>query len=153
MLFRNCAGGIVFSGEKVLLIKNDKDEWVMPKGVVREGRHRREVATERVRLEAGVEARVLGAAGETCYEFYSMTRRRPVCNRVQWYLMAAETDVCAPSAREGFFDGGFFDRDDALSRITYTQDRSLLAVAFAMYQEMRREENTAAPLTTAGVQM
>ena len=35
MLFRNCAGGIVFSGEKVLLIKNDKDEWVMPKGVVR----------------------------------------------------------------------------------------------------------------------
>lgn len=137
MLFRNCAGGIVFCGDQVLLLKNEKDEWVLPKGAVREGDSRRAVAQARVLAEGGVDARVLGAAGETCYEFYSITRRRPVCNRVQWYVMSADSPQCAPAAREGFFDGGFFDHDDALTRITYTQDRSLLAVAYDKYYEMR----------------
>ena len=37
MIIRNCAGGIVFCGDKVLLLRNDKHEWVFPKGVVRAG--------------------------------------------------------------------------------------------------------------------
>lgn len=141
MLFRNCAGGIVFSGEKVMLLKNDKGEWILPKGVVREGESRREVAQNRVLIEAGVEARVMSMAGETCYEFYSATRRRPVCNRVQWYLMTAPAPRCVPNPREGFVDGGFFDHDDALTRVTYTQDRSLLAVAFQLYNELKNADN------------
>ncbi|HHT62421.1 MAG TPA: NUDIX hydrolase, partial [Clostridia bacterium] len=37
MLFRQCAGGIVFFNDKVLLLQNEKNEWVFPKGVIRNG--------------------------------------------------------------------------------------------------------------------
>ncbi|MBE5776088.1 MAG: NUDIX hydrolase [Clostridiales bacterium] len=139
MLYRNCAGGVVFSGSKVLLLKNDKGEWVLPKGLVQEGESRREVARERVLREAGVECRFVAMVGETEYEFYSATRKKPVCNQVVWYLMEAKDIHCVPNAREGFGDGGFFDRDDALTRVTYTQDRALLAEAWRRWQELRGE--------------
>ena len=34
---RNCAGGVVFFDNKVYLLKNDKGEWVLPKGVIKTG--------------------------------------------------------------------------------------------------------------------
>lgn len=139
MLYRNCAGGVVFSGSKVLLLKNEKGEWVLPKGHVEEGESRREVARERVMREAKVESRVLGVAGETEYEFYSSTRKKPVCNQVVWYVMEARDAVCTPNAREGFEDGGFFDKDDALTRVSYTQDRALVAQAYLILEKMREE--------------
>ena len=35
MIVRNCSGGIVFTGDKVLLVCNDKQEWGFPKGAVK----------------------------------------------------------------------------------------------------------------------
>ena len=35
MIVRNCSGGIVFSGDKVLIVSNDKHEWGFPKGAVK----------------------------------------------------------------------------------------------------------------------
>ena len=87
MLFRSCAGGLVFCEDSVLILKNEKDEWVLPKGVIRTGDYAREVALRRVKAEAGVEAEILSSIGETNYEFYSITRKRPVCNQVTWYLL------------------------------------------------------------------
>ena len=54
MLVRQCAGGVVFLGDKVFLLKNDKGEWVLPKGVIRNGKTASEVALSRVRYEGGV---------------------------------------------------------------------------------------------------
>lgn len=134
MLFRNCAGGIVFCGDQVLLQKNEKDEWVMPKGVIREGMDMRQVALSRVKAEAGVDAAILGSAGETCYEFYSVTRGRPVCNKIQWFIMTADSTDTIPAAP--YTQAAFFPYDAALAQVTYTQDRSLLAVAWEKYREM-----------------
>ena len=49
---RNCAGGVVFAGDDVFLLKNDKGEWIMPKGIIRDRRNAREVALYRVEDEA-----------------------------------------------------------------------------------------------------
>ena len=54
MLQRNCAGGVVFSGEKLLLLRNDKNEWVLPKGLVPAGALSYQVAKDRVAAEADV---------------------------------------------------------------------------------------------------
>ena len=35
-VIRNCAGGIVFCGDELFLLKSDKGEWVLPKGVIRD---------------------------------------------------------------------------------------------------------------------
>ena len=84
MLFRDCAGGVVFCGEKVFLLKNEKDEWVLPKGRIRDDKLSTETAIERVKIEAGIDAQILLSVGETHYEFYSNTRRVPVANRINW---------------------------------------------------------------------
>lgn len=138
MLFRNCAGGVVFSGEDVFLLRNDKGEWVLPKGVIRNGELANEVALRRVKEETGVEARIIGPAGETCYEFYSQTRRRPVTNRIDWFLMEAVSRDYAVSAKDGFVDGGFFHITDALDRITYSQDRSIVKLSYQKYRQVRK---------------
>jgi 8-oxo-dGTP pyrophosphatase MutT (NUDIX family) len=134
MLFRDCAGGVVFHRDKVFLLQNEKEEWVLPKGRIRDNKLSTETALERVKHEAGIDADILGSVGETHYEFYSHTRRAPVANRINWYIMRAKDNCFAVNPGLQYRGGGFFSIDDALERITYSQDRGLVSVAYRHYQ-------------------
>ncbi|MDI9505661.1 MAG: NUDIX hydrolase [Clostridiales bacterium] len=134
MIMRICAGGVVFCGDYVFLLKNDKEEWVLPKGVIRDRRSSRDVAVDRVLKEAGIRATILTQAGETSYEFYSLTRHQPVCNKITWYVMEAPNTSYRIAFEQGFTDGDFFPIEQALEKITYTQDRELLACAYEKYK-------------------
>jgi hypothetical protein len=136
MLVRNCSGGVVFSGDKVLLLQNDKHEWVFPKGVIRTGDFSDEVAVHRVLVEAGVKARIKCPAGRTNYEFYSISRQRPVCNKIEWYIMSADETATTPNEAQNFLDGGFFPVEEALEKVTYSQDKSLLILSYQKYKGM-----------------
>ncbi len=136
MLVRNCAGGIVFSGEKVLLLKNDKNEWVLPKGVVRQGDLANEVALKRVKEEVGITAEIVSAAGRTNYEFFSVTRQRPVCNKITWYIMKSPNEEFKVNTKENFIDAGFFSMEEAFEKVTYSQDRSLLHLSYMKLKEL-----------------
>jgi len=143
MIKRSCSGGVVFHGDSVFLLRNDKGEWVLPKGVIRERRKSEEVALERVRVEAGLEAEILAAAGSTSYEFYSQTRRQPVCNTILWYVMEAASPRYRICFEQGFTDGDWFPIDKAIERVTYSQDKSLVKVAYAMYEGLKGRETGA----------
>ncbi|EPR14281.1 NUDIX hydrolase [Ruminiclostridium papyrosolvens] len=136
MLVRNCAGGVVFSGEKVFLLKNEKDEWVLPKGVIRSGDYPDEVAKRRVKEETGIDAEIILAAGNTNYEFFSVTRQRPVCNKITWYVMKSLNDNFDINKEDNFSEGGYFSIEEALEKITYSQDRALINLSFAKYKEL-----------------
>ncbi|MBP5492842.1 MAG: NUDIX domain-containing protein [Clostridiales bacterium] len=136
MLERNCAGGIVFFHDSVLLLQNEKAEWCFPKGVIRTVEKPEDVALERVSVEAGVKAKILFPVGRTNYEFYSITRQRPVCNKIVWYVMRSEDDKVTPNAEQNFSKGGFFPVEEALEMVTYSQDRSLLMMAYQRYKEL-----------------
>ena len=56
MIVRRCAGGVVFYANKVLLLKNDRHEWTLPKGKVLEGQLAADSAVCRVKDETGVNA-------------------------------------------------------------------------------------------------
>ncbi|MCR4441675.1 MAG: NUDIX hydrolase [Peptococcaceae bacterium] len=140
MLTRVCAGGVVFQEDRVFILKNDKGEWVLPKGVVRSNEMTRDVALRRVKHEGGVEAEVISPAGETNYEFYSYSRKMPVCNIIDWFIMEATTDNVSINKEEGFQDGGFFPIDEAVDKITYSQDKSLIRLAYKKYQDFRKME-------------
>ncbi len=136
MLVRNCSGGIVFCGDKVLILQNDKHEWIFPKGVIRSQAQPEEVALSRVQVEAGVEARIIASAGRTNYEFYSLTRQRPVCNKITWYIMSTDKEEAVPNPAQDFISAEFIDVDAALERVTYSQDKSLLMLSFQKYKEL-----------------
>ena len=76
MIVRNCSGGIVFVGDKVLIVGNDKQEWGFPKGVVKSDADLSlsAFAKDRVKSETGVDAKVLAPCGKTNYEYYSISR-------------------------------------------------------------------------------
>ena len=134
MIFRKCAGGVVFFGDKVFLLRNEKNEWVLPKGVIREKQLTNDVALERVFKEAGIKANIISPAGETSYEFYSMTRRQPVCNKITWYVMQADSPAYRIAFEQGFTDGDYYPIERGLELITYSQDKALVNVAYEKYK-------------------
>ncbi len=136
MLVRNCAGGVVFFGDKVFLLKNEKEEWVLPKGVIKNGDYPDEVALNRVKEETGIDAQIISTAGNTHYEFFSVTRQRPVCNKITWYIMKSQNDKFNINKEQNFYDGGYFTIDEALQKITYSQDKSLINLSFSKYREL-----------------
>ena len=138
MIFRNCAGGVVFCGDKVFLLRNEKEEWVLPKGVIRDKRLAQDVALDRVFKEAGIKAQIISPAGQTSYEFYSITRHQPVCNRITWYVMRADTLDYRIAFEQGFTDGDYFPFDVAMDKITYSQDKALVSVAYEKYKSLEK---------------
>lgn len=136
MIVRDCTGGIVFHEDKVLLLENDKHEWAFPKGVIRPGQKMTEVAVSRIKIETGIEAKILAPCGKTNYEFYSVSRRKPVHNNVSWFVMKALTNEITVDASEGFLEAKFFPIEDAIDMITYSQDKTLLMVAYQRYKEL-----------------
>ncbi|MCT4593381.1 MAG: NUDIX hydrolase [Anaeromicrobium sp.] len=140
MLFRNCAGGVVFSEDKVLLLRNEKNEWILPKGVIRNGNLSCDVAIDRVREETGVDAEIVSSVGDTCYEFFSISRQKPVCNEINWYLMRALNEDCVLNKELDFIDVGFFKVDKALDMITYSQDKSLVRLSYNKFKSLIVQE-------------
>ncbi|TZE83591.1 NUDIX domain-containing protein [Calorimonas adulescens] len=139
MLMRSCAGGVVFKDESVFLLKNEKNEWVLPKGVIRDNRTDVDVAIERVKKETGLKnVNIISPAGETSYEFYSITRKVPVYNEIVWYIMTTEDEDYNVSTEDGFQDGGFYPIEDALEMVTYSQDKSLVYLSYKRYKEMKK---------------
>ncbi|MDD4048754.1 MAG: NUDIX hydrolase [Clostridia bacterium] len=133
MLTRGCAGGVVFIKDRVFIMKNEKGEWVLPKGVIRNNQLALDVALDRVKHEGGVDATIVSPAGETSYEFYSVSRKMPVCNKIDWFIMEATSKSFSVNKEEGFSEGGFFLIADALEKITYSQDKSLIHLAYQKY--------------------
>lgn len=137
MLIRNCAGGVVFHGDKVFLLLNEKGEWVLPKGVLKNGDLSAETAVKRVQEEGGISAEIISTAGNTSYEFFSVTRQKPVCNKITWYLMKANEPSYKVSQEDNFEDGGFFYIEEAMNKITYSQDKSLVSLSYKKYKELQ----------------
>lgn len=140
MIFRNCAGGVVFYANQVFLLKNEKNEWVLPKGKIRNNVTSLDAALGRVKIETGIDAEVLSNAGETCYEFFSISRKQPVCNQITWYIMHAKSKDFEINKEMGFKEGGFYLIDEALDMISYSQDQSLVNLSYKKYKDIMKEK-------------
>ncbi len=130
MLLRDCAGGVIFFDDKLFLLLNEKSEWVMPKGLIKNGENPQDAAIRRVFEETGIKGKIIEQAGRTYYEFYSVTRQMPVCNRIAWYIMQADKDVYEITETEKYTKGGFFPIPEALEMVTYSQDKSLVMQSY-----------------------
>lgn len=136
MIVRCCSGGVVFYANKVLLVKNDKGEWTLPKGKIVGDALPNESAVERVKIETGVDAKMVDIAGDTIYEFFSKTRNQRVCNAIMWYVMEAKnTDTVIASE---FLDGGFYKVKDALDMLTHAKEKSLVDISYNKYKHLKK---------------
>lgn len=139
MLMRSFAGGVVFSGDKVLLLKNERDEWVLPRGVMHDGELSSEAAVRRIREESGIATEIVFTAGQTSYEFSSTTHKKPFCNKTTWYIMKSlngENKMKNNSSR--FMD--FVRIDEAMNLINSGHDKSLVSLSYKKYRELEQNK-------------
>ena len=137
MILRRCAGGIVFYANKVLIVKNDKGEWTIPKGKIRENDIASEVAPQKVKDEVEVEAKVLDMAGDTMYEFYSKTRHQKVCNAIMWYIMESDNTEYNIND-EDITEAGFFKVKDALDMLAHNKEKSLVEISYRKFKDLKK---------------
>lgn len=135
MLVRSFAGGVVFSGDKVLLRKCE-DGWVLPREQLRNGELPNEVALKKISQESGIQAELVSSVGQTSYECFPMTRQTPFLNKITWYIMKSRNDKIN---EENFNkDSAFVDIDEAMKLMKYSQDKSLVNLSFMKYREMEQ---------------
>ena len=138
MIVRRCSGGVVFYANKVLLVEHDRGEWTLPKGKIVGDGLPHESAIQRVKLETGVDARILDIAGDTIYEFFSRSRNQRVCNAIMWYVMEAES-VELDISKE-FLRGGFYKVSEALEMLTHSKEKSLVDVSYKKYKNYKKND-------------
>ena len=136
MIVRHCAGGVVFYANKVLIVKNDRGEWTLPKGKIHQDELTYASAILRVKEEAGIDATILETAGDTMYEFFSRSRQQEVCNAITWYIM--QTDNNKYTLNNEFTDGGFYKVKDAIDMLTHSQEKSLVDISYKKYKDIKR---------------
>jgi|BioPla2DNA2_1021312.scaffolds.fasta_scaffold14940_1 hypothetical protein len=138
MLVRNYVGGVVFSGDKVLLLKNEKGEWVLPRRVMQDGEIPNVVAVKKIEEGSGIVAEIVCTAGQTNYEFSCVTRQKPFCNKITWYIMKSLNENVSEAGKKGnkLQQISFVKVDKAMDIIASNQDRSLVNLSFKKYREL-----------------
>ncbi|AEV70435.1 NUDIX hydrolase [Acetivibrio clariflavus] len=137
MLVRSFAGGVVFSGNKVLLRKCE-DGWVLPREQLRDGELPNEVALNKISQESGIQAEIISNAGQTSYEctYFPMTRQTPFLNKVTWYIMKSRNDKVNEENIKN--NSAFVNVEEAMNLMKYNQDKSLVNLSFTKYKQMEQ---------------
>jgi 8-oxo-dGTP pyrophosphatase MutT (NUDIX family) len=120
------AGAIIVragkTGPRILLVtaRRNPNNWIFPKGHVESGETLKAAAVREAREEAGIEGKVVGAAGRMSFEFGDNTYRVT-------YFVVRTTD--AGEEREGR-RLRWLKYKQAMRRLTYEETRDLLRDAW-----------------------
>lgn len=132
----NSAGGVVFYGGQVLLLRKKRGYWVLPKGRIEPGESTEEAALREVQEESGVDASIVSYIGMINYSYKNhWTGYEWVVKRVSWFMMTAEDNHCIPQQEEGFSSARFMDREDAVKFLRYDDERNILIKALEMSED------------------
>jgi 8-oxo-dGTP pyrophosphatase MutT (NUDIX family) len=131
------AGGIVFYGDKVLVLQNRRGDNVFPKGHVEEGETVAEAALREVEEESGVKASIVVPLGTTEYKFFWPEERNWRVKLVSWFLMETDHDHVRGDGLE-IVSGRFADVSDVAGLLTYDLDRETLKTAV---QELKKHRS------------
>ena len=117
------AGGVVLRGPHVLMVRYKSGAWAFPKGHLESGETPQQAALREVQEETGVAAQVVAPLSTTRY-----TNDRLEAREIHWFLMTT-SDTSAASLEDTFGEGGFVETGEASQRLSYPEDRALLAEA------------------------
>lgn len=129
------AGGIVFNNQgQVLLTKHSQNHhWSFPKGLIDPGQTTEEAALREVREEGGVEAEILGKVGYSKY-VYTFGGEK-IFKVVTYFLMKYLSGDIASHDFE-VEEAGWYQPEEALKQLTFSQDKNLLRVALEKIKKL-----------------
>ncbi len=121
------AGGVVYFGNAILLLKKYNGDWVLPKGKVEEYEDTVDASVREVFEEGGVKADIKRYLGKINYSFKNSWNNNEIVNKtVHWYLMRARNMTCNPQKEEGFIDARFIHIDRVRSLAKYNDEKNII---------------------------
>lgn len=126
------AGGIVFKDNKLLLTKHSQNyHWSFPKGLLdHPNQTTEESALREVKEEGGVVAEIIGKVGYSKY-VYTFNKEK-IFKIVTYFLMKYVSGDIKDHDFE-VEESGWFEVEEALEILTFSQDKQLLKKALEMY--------------------
>lgn len=125
------AGGVVFLGKKVLLLRKINGDWVLPKGKIELNEVPHQTAVREVLEETGIHAEVVEFLGETAYQFKNMWSNHEMIDKnVHWFVMNARSTKLKPLREEGFVDARFVEYADIREYLRYEDELVIVAKGY-----------------------
>lgn len=121
MLYEFSAGGVLFRGEQVLLIKNPSGVWTFPKGLVEKGEDPSQTAVREVWEETGIRGEVLQRVGDVEYWYHRDGKR--IKKKVTYFIMKYTDGETKPSWE--VMDAKFFPLHEAKRLLKYRGDKDI----------------------------
>ena len=124
------AGGVLFKGNQVLLIKTPSGHWSFPKGRIEKGEKPEDTAVREVLEETGVLGEILSYLGDTRYWFTFEGER--VFKVVKFYLMRFVKGKPSPSWEVQ--DARFVPSKEAGTLLKYEGDKRIFSLALQRWK-------------------
>ncbi len=132
------AGGVVFLGNSVLMLRKINGDWVLPKGKLEVDETAAQAALREVREETGVKGRIIDFLGETTYRFKNCWSHNEVIEKhVKWYVMEAKTTNTVPQREEGFVEAKFIHFNRIDETVRYEDEKNMIEKAIYLYQDVK----------------
>jgi len=124
------AGGVVYYGNAILMLKKYNGDWVLPKGKIQDDEELVETSIREVFEEGGVKADVIKYLGKINYTFKNSWNNNEIVNKtVHWYLMKARSMDCTPQKEEGFVEASFIHIHRGVSLAKDEDERNIIQKA------------------------
>lgn len=139
------AGGIVFNDKgQVLLTQHSQNlHWGFPKGWIEEGQTTKEAALREVKEEGGVEAEIIDKIGVSKYVY--TLKGEKIFKVVTIFLMKYLSGNPEDHDWE-VKEAGWFSPEEALKKLSFSQDKQLLKQALLLGSNHKPEDNGNRPL-------
>ncbi|SHJ63523.1 NUDIX hydrolase [Paramaledivibacter caminithermalis] len=132
------AGGVVYFGNAILLLKKYNGDWVLPKGKIEKNEDTKDTSIREVFEEGGVKADVVKYIGKIQYSFKDSWKNNEIINKtVHWYLMKARSMSCNPQKEEGFIDARFIHIDRVKDMAKYSDEKNIIKRAIDEIKKQR----------------
>lgn len=122
------AGGVVFRGREVALIRVSRGRWQLPKGRVEPGEAPEAAAAREVREETGLEAELVAPLATVEYWYVSKDEGVRYHKLVHFYLFRYVSGDVADHDQE-VEEARWVDLDEAARLLTFANERKVLARA------------------------
>ena len=134
------SGGVIINNNLILLLKKYNGDYVLPKGRIERGESIEEAALREVKEESGITGEIRKYLGKIDYSFINRMRNIKIDKTVHFFLMSTKDTHTKPQSMEGFKTAKFYEREEAISLMKYSQEREIIRKAIEEYDREKNEE-------------
>ncbi|KNF09250.1 hypothetical protein CLPU_3c00280 [Gottschalkia purinilytica] len=139
MTIKRYIGGVIFKDNKVFIVKDKENKWMLVKNEIRNGFFSCESVLDSFKKRTEIDMELISIAGETSYEFFNFKKIKPPYKQITWYIVEAKNEKYNIKESE-IIDAGFYSIDKAIEMIDSNQEKSIITLLYNKYRNIIKED-------------